>query len=214
MEQRLQNRLRMLTNTLGHFADHPDLWNGHPPIVRNVDALRAARGRMASAAETQEGSDSQGLTANKQAARTDAATRLTRLGRKVSAYALEAGDEDLRRAVDHSQSEWERMAEATFASRATNALDRIAALSTELAEYGVTDDEATAAREAVAEVGRLAERRDNTGATREVATGDIGEAYSDDAVPALDKLDRLVPALIEDEAFVDTYEEVRQILGD
>ena len=168
---------------------------------------------MAGAGDAQAANDPEGLTDQKDAARDDAARQLAALGQKATAYAIDAGDDVLRQAVDHSVSEWERMPEAAFASNAKDALDRIEAQAAPMAEYGVAPAQVTDARAAVAEVARLAERRDNTGAGRSVATDDIDEAYSEDALPALDQLARLVPVLVEDEAFVDRYREVRQIPG-
>ena len=51
MDRRQRNRLRMLARTLGHFDEYPDAWNGHPPIVRNVGALRAGYAALTGAAE-------------------------------------------------------------------------------------------------------------------------------------------------------------------
>lgn len=204
----------MLNRTLAHFGGHAALWNAHGPILANVAALQGARDRMVEAAADQAEGDTRGLTADKAAARAAAAALLTPLGQKVSAFALATGDEDLRRAVDFSRSEWERMSEAAFASQAATALDRTEARLAELGGYGVAAEDLTAARDAVAAVGALAERRDTTDAEREVATDAIAEAYSEDAVPALDQLDRLVPALVTDAAFVATYREVREVPGD
>ncbi len=214
MKATLRNRLRMLTNTLGHFDEHPDAWSGHPPLVQHVEALRAAHGRMAGAGDDQAANDPKGLTKQKTKARKAAAKALADLGLKATTYAVDVGDEVLRRAVDHARSEWERMPEGTFASKAKDALDRIEAQAEPMAAYGVAPRQIGAAREAVAEVARLTERRDNTDAGRSVATDDIEDAYSDDAVPTLAQLDRLVPTLVTDAAFVARYGEVRQIVGD
>jgi hypothetical protein len=159
MTRKLRNRLDMLHRTLAHFDGATAAWSDHEPLTRNVEKLRDATAEMDRAALVQAGGDTRGLTEAKRAARTHAAGLLHVLGRKVGAYALEAGDADLRRAVDRSRSEWDDLPDEAFGPEA------------------------------------------------------VEEAYSA-AVPTLEVLDRLVPALVEDPVFVATYAEVRQIEGD
>lgn len=140
----------------------------------------------------------EGLADNRAAARGAAEARLATLGRRASAYAVEASDADLREAVDHSRSDWKRMAEADFHARAEDALGRIDAALAPLAEYGVEKEDVAAARAALAAARPLTAGRDNV---RAVATG------------ALDVLDRLVPTLANT-AFVAEYRQVRRITGE
>ena len=214
MEERIRNRLRMLSNVLGHFDASPALWTDVEPVAQEVARLRAANDALVDAGDDQAANDPEGLTAQKRKARADGAKKMAALSDKVTAYAVSIGDEDLRKAVDHSESEWARMAEADFASEARDALDRTEAHLASLAPYKVTAEEIAAARADVSQVGRLAQRRDRTGAARAVATDELPEVYSEEARPALLQLDRLVPTLIDDEPFVDEYRENRRIPGD
>lgn len=213
MERRFENRLKMLRNTLAHFDAHPDLWSPEPPLVRNVATLRAGFDAMEDAGEGQAAGNTKGLTEDKRAARATAARLLVDLSLKVSGYAIEFKDADLRQAVDYSFSEWTRMSETDFKNEATDALDRTEAALPALAEYKVTAEQVSQARAAVAEVIELSSERDNVGAAREVDTAALPAGYSA-LVPTLDVLDRLVPALIDDADFVATYVQVRQIPGD
>lgn len=214
MNRRLRNRIRMLHTVLAHVDEHPDVWSDKPPIARNVAAVRATTEQIDATAEAQAAGDTQGLTENKRRARRAAVDALLDLGRKVAAYAIETGDADLRQAADRSRTDWRRMPDATFAAEAADLFRRVeAAPDGALDEYGVGATEVEDARAAVAEVGRLGEIRDNVGIDVSVATEDLDELYDDTAEP-LEVLDRLVPALIDDEGFVDEYARARRIPGD
>ena len=213
MDRRLENRLKMLEDTLAHFDAHPDAWNAEPPLVRNVATLRDGYVALDDAGEGQAAGDTTGLTQDKTAARAAAAKQLADLGLKVSAFAIETGDADLRKAVDHTAYEWGRKSEVDFKNDAANALDRTEAVLPALVEYKVTAEQISAARTAVARVGRIARQRDTTDAAREVDTDALWPGYSA-LVPTLAVLDRLVPALVENADFVATYRQVRQIPGD
>lgn len=213
MTRYLLNRLRMLRTTTDHFDEHPDLWNTLAPIVDALAPVRAARTALETTADIQADSDTRGLTADKARARDTATEQLVDLGRKTAAHAITIGDSDLQRAVDHSTSDWGRLAEDRFIADANSALTRIEAILPDLAPYDVTPDHLTAARASLADVRRLAGRRDNVAADRTDATDDLDQIYSD-AVEPLGVLDRLVPALITDAAFVDQYRIARRIPGD
>lgn len=213
MTRRLLNRLRMLRTTTDHFDEHPDLWNTLDPIVAALAPVRAARTALETTADVQANSDTKGLTTDKTRARTTATRQLVDLGRKVAAYAITIGDNDLQQAVDHSESDWDRLADDRFIADANSALTRIEAILPDLAPYQVTPDDLTAARASLTEIRRLAGRRDNVATDRTDATQDLDQIYTD-AVEPLGVLDRLVPALITDPAFVDQYRIARRIPGD
>ena len=212
MTSYLRRRLAMLRATLAHLDAHPDAWAGRAPIARNVETVREGLDALDRAAESQAAATPEGLTENRDDARDAAEARLVTLGRQASAYAVEAGDADLREAVDHSRSDWERMPEADFHARAEDALARIDAALAPLAEYGVEKEDVAAARAALAAARPLTAGRDNVRADRAVATDALGAGYTALLGP-LDVLDRLVPTLA-DAAFVAEYRQVRRITGE
>ena len=213
MNRRLQNRLRMLDNTLEHFDQHPALWSDKTKIAEGVDSVRAIVRRMNDAAEDQAGGDTKGLTQEKRRARRTTTDQLVDLGKKASAYAILEKDDDLRQAADLSHSDWGRFTDREFANKARDLLTLVEALPDgALDEYGLAPDETTTIRQSVAAVGRLGAQRDNVGVDRAEATGDLDDLYDETEKP-LDVLDRLVPVLIEDEGFVGEYRRVRQIPG-
>ena len=213
MTDYLRRRLDMLQRTLAHFDEHPDLWDAKPPIFSHVATVRDAEAAMTSAAGRQAGSAPTGLTKNKERAREHAVGLLADLSAKVASYARTVGDADLESAVDRSPTEWRRMPEEAFFAEADRALGRITAVLDQLAGYEVDRDGVTAAQEAVDAVRPLGATRDNVKADRGEATATLEAAYSG-AVPSLDELDGLVPALITDAAFVAEYQRVRRIDGD
>ena len=214
MNKRIRNRLRMIGTVLTHFDEHPDVWAAEPTVVTEVDALRDARARMDAAAETQAESDTRGHTRTKHAARAHAESLLADLSRKVRPYARKTGDEALLQAVDRSATEWGDLTDADLVTEADDVLTRTEAALPDLAPYKVTPEALTAARDAVAEVPRLARARDNVGADRGVATDDLDALYDAAARPPLTALDDLVPALLADDAFAAEYARVRRIPGD
>lgn len=213
MTAKTRRRLDMMQRTLAHFDQHPALWSGKAPIVLHVGTVREAEAAMEAAAGRQASSAPQGLTKNKEAARTHAAGLMAALSAKAGSYARTIGDADLEQAVDHSLSEWTRMAEEAFFADADRALDRIGGVLDALAGYEVDRADVTAARAAVNALRPMAPARDNVEADRAAATAALEAAYSG-AVPSLDELDTLVPALVDDAAFVAEYQRVRRIDGD
>ena len=214
MNRRLRNRHRMINTTLAHFDEHPGLWTDLRPLSTEVETLRTVRDRMDRAAGQKAASDTRGHTREKTAARDHAEALLTELSRKVRPYAKTAGDEPLLQAVDRSPTDWGRLPDADLVTEATDAIDRTEAVLPDLVDYEVSADDLAAARAAVARVPRLTETRDNVGADQTTAVADLDALYSDHALPALGRLDDLVPALVDDADFVAQYAVVRRIPGD
>ncbi|HEX9951816.1 MAG TPA: hypothetical protein VGB53_08615, partial [Rubricoccaceae bacterium] len=161
MKDTLRPRLAMLNAVLAHADEHPDLWAASVPIARNVAAVRAGRDEMDRAATVQAASDSEGLTANKRAAREAAVLLLASLSDVAEGYAVEIGDADFEAAVGYSPSEWRRMPEADFFPLADAALDRIDAALDALDEYEVTKQDLADARAALDAARPLTATRDN-----------------------------------------------------
>ena len=213
MDRRIENRIKMLRSTLHHFDAHPDAWDADGPLGELVGTLRQRFREITDAATAQAAGDTRGLTEDRDAALETAAGRLAHLGEKVGGYALVVGDADLRRAVEHTAYEWARMSQADFVRNAADALRRTEAVLDELGPYKVTPEEVAAARAAVAEVPRLTADRDAAEDQGAVATDALPATYTR-AVPTLTALDRLVPGLVDDAAFVAGYREAHQIPGD
>ena len=210
MRAYVRRRLDMLHRTLAHFDAHPKAWNTAPALVRNVQTVRGAAATIEAAAEGQDAGNATGLTQDKTDARDHAEGLLGALGEAVGAYAIESGDDDFRAATDLPRSEWDRMSDADFFSQSAVTLARIEAALPDLAEYEVTGTDVSEAREAVEAARPLGATRDTRAAGRTVATGTLGATYSA-AVPALEVLDRLVPRLVKDAAFVAEYRVVRRL---
>ncbi len=209
----LRRRLTMLHATLAHFDAHPDAWAGIEDVEDSVQAVRDGTSAIERHAETQAAATPEGVTENRDAARDAAEDLLARLGRRVSAHAIRIGDADLREAVDHSRSDWDRMAEADFFSTAADALDRTEAVLPDLTRVRVTSKDVDAARAAVEAARPGTAARDGVRARRVTATAALGGGYSA-VVGPLDVLDRLVPELVEDAGFVAEYRVVRRVPGD
>ncbi|WP_412062370.1 hypothetical protein [Rubrivirga sp. IMCC45206] len=213
MTRYIRNRLRMLRATVAHFDEHPDAWSAKPPVVRALAPIRDAHATLEAAATAQAEGDTTGLTEDKGDARDDATTGLVTLGKRVTAYAVEIGDDDLRAALDHSRSDWDRFPDDVFYAQARRALNRAEPLLTALTEFEVTAEQLTAVRADLAEFVRIAGLRDTTDASGTAATEDLDTVYSN-AVKPLKQLDRVVDALVADPAFVAQYHVVRRIPGD
>lgn len=212
MEDTLRPRIAMLRAVLAHFDAHPELWADKDPIARNVGFVRDGLVGIEGAAERQAGSDPEGFTEDKAAARDAAEELLADLSAGATAYADEAGDADLEAAVDVSRTTWDRMAEADFFARAAVVLDRVEGALGVLAEYDVTKEEVATARAAVEAARPGTEVRDNVVADRGASTAALGSGYSS-VVRPLRRLDKLVPRQVRDAAFVAEYRRVRRVTG-
>lgn len=203
----------MLRAVLHHMDGQPALWTGVAPIADEVEAVRNGLDAIEAAAEKQATNDPEGFTEEKTAARHRAAALLASLGNRAAPYARKVGDADLRRAVDHSETEWKRMAEADFFAEAAGTLDRLTRDLDRFAGYQIDRAAIDAARDAVEAARPLAARRDAARAHRTAATAALDDGYAP-LVPSLDALDDLVPELISDAEFVAGYRTARRVTDD
>ena len=213
MTDYLIRRAEMLDTVLALLDASPDVWTTSKPIVRAVAEVRDGRAGIAVAAGTQAASKPEGLTEDRDEDRGAVATRLAVLGKKATAYALEFGDADLRKAVDVSRTKWVKMAEARFFSEADAALARIEARLDALDEFKVTKAEIDAARAGLDALRPQTAARNTVGDARAVATDDLDGGYSA-VVNPLRRLDRLMATQIADDTFVARYREARKVTGD
>jgi hypothetical protein len=216
MDKYHRNRLAMLQNVVEHFDDHPTLWQDTPPLADNVAQVRAATDAMLQADQKKSASDTRGHTQAKGATRTELNQRLADMGDLVTAYAIHTGvpaRQTLTQTADRSKSEWGRMPETAFASNARAALDAVEPHLSGLADFGVTADTLAALRSDVDAYAQLAPERANLSADESDAVAAIAEAYRSTLEP-FDVLDRIVPLLISDVAFVREYEVLRRIPGE
>jgi hypothetical protein len=213
MTEHFRNRLNMLDATLEHFDQHEALWQDKTVIADRVAAVRAGRDAMVEADRAKAANDPTAVTEQKRAARKRLEALLTALGQKAGSYAVIEDDTDLRRAVDHPKSTWARLPDAELLTDAEVAVEKTEPHLSALADYGVAESDLQAIRDAAEAFRPLSRRRANTQVDRTTAIGAIGEAYEDTLQP-LALLDRLVPALIPNEAFTAEYERVRRILGE
>ncbi len=210
MTEYIRHRLDMLHGVLAHFDEFPDRWAGIEDIEDAVQAVREGTAAIEGHARTQAAATPEGLTINRDAARDVAEALLARLGKRVGAHAARIKDADLREAVRHSRTEWDRMSDADFHANAADALARTEAILPDLARVRVGKDDLAEIRTALEAARPQTATRDTVRARRVAATAALGGGYSP-LIGPLDILDDLVDELIDDPEFVARYHVLRRI---
>lgn len=204
------NRMAMYRAVLDHFDQYPALWQPHPPLVEAVGGLRQALAGLEAEGQVQARGDTTGLTRDKNAQRARLCDRAFQVIRKLRPYARRVGNQTLLHAIDYGRTELENVAEADVLQRCETVHAHGQAHLSALADYGLTQAELDALRADLDVFRTLTPARDQQQAEGVAATGRLGTLFAQ-ALHALDLLDDLVEALLDDAGFQTTYTAVRRI---
>jgi hypothetical protein len=132
------------------------------------------------------------------------------LSLKLRSYAKVTQDHVLQEAVDYSYTALERGPQQLVLQRCQRIAQHARDHLPELAAYRVTEEEVTALEQLLSMTEPMTPARNVILGSRKTATGNIPELIGQ-ARKQLDTLDDLVEGIIDDETFVSTYFNVRQV---
>ncbi|RYY92484.1 MAG: hypothetical protein EOO11_21225 [Chitinophagaceae bacterium] len=208
MKQRELNFQEMLANTLGHFDLHPDDWNGEAPVVARVNRLKTLYAALQKFGGTQRRGS--GSAAVKDAELDRAVSIAFPLATRLRSFARSISDPLLLAAADHNESDLRYGQQELRIGYMNDILDKAVLHARQLEAFKVRPDDIEALRNALQSAGAL--RRDSNDARShiQVATSGI-PATIDDCRAELEALDDDVPALLENDEFIQAYFVARRV---
>ena len=211
MKSRESNFLNMTNAVLTGMNADMDAWTDKKPIADAVMKIKGYKGEVEGLALEQASSTTEGATTTLDSA-LEAMTDLTLLViKKVRPFIRATGKTELLPRVDFSESELTQIRQIDKLNRCKIVLETARQLQPEMTDYELSAEDLDALQSAINGVAMLAGERDSIIGSRKTATEGIPEVI-DQIRKQFDMLDDLVPAMLDDKTFVNTYQNNRRII--
>ena len=211
MKSRESNFLNMTNAVLTGMNADKETWTEKKPIADAVMKIKGYKGEVEGLALEQASSTTNGATTTLDSA-LEAMTDLTLLViKKVRPFIRATGKTELLPRVDFSESELTQIRQIDKLNRCKIVLETARQLQPEMTDYELSVEDLDAQQSAINGVAMLAGERDAIIGSRKTATEGIPEVI-DQMRKQFDMLDDLVPAMIDDKTFVNTYQNNRRII--
>ncbi len=211
MQQRTINFLKMTSGVIAGMESEKSVWEGEEEIAGIYTALKAAYNKIEGTNQGILGTDTTGLTDEKDSL-FDSITHLTfKLCNKMSAYAKLKKDNVLLPLVDVSLSTLQRGIEKEAVDRCAAIADKALAILSQLTTFKVTEAQLTTIKQQVKAYHAVMDGRKATSGNLTVSAEEISAGVAT-IREKFDVLDSLVEGLIEDEGFIARYKSWRRIV--
>jgi hypothetical protein len=188
------------------------VWQNNATIKKLVDALIASEAGLESTAVEQDGSKTNGHTEQKNLAFETHAAKMYKLGRKLTLYAKNTNNAILRAKADVSESKIDSLSDDNALILFASMLLLARTEQANLADYGITAQELDSLEAQQTQMKQLIAQRNAVSQTHHQATRGINEQVAD-ARLILSKLDDAFEGMIDDDAFIAGWFDVRKIKG-
>lgn len=201
----------MFKAVLAHLDSKPAGWNTLPALAELVEQFRAFTNAMIQLGLTQSERNTMGYTLDKDAQLEDMCELTYQLLLKIRPYARKTKNNVLLQAVDYAPTSLRTGAESEIITRCQLIHNQATTHLAGLAAYMVTEAELNAVQAAIDTFKPLSGARDAISGERTTATANI-PVMMNQAKETLASIDDLVEALVKDSPFVETYQQVRQVI--
>ena len=187
------------------------LWSEIKPIADAVLNIKGHQGELDGLAFEQASGTTKGATQTLQANQEAMAGLAVQVVQKLRPFAVVGNNKDLLARIDYTISDFTHGKQIDALNRCKIVLEEGRKYQPEMADYKLSVEELDALEAAINGVAMLSGNRDSIIGTRKTATDGI-PVLIDRIRTQLELLDDLVPALVGDAAFVQTYKNNRRII--
>lgn len=195
-----------------YLQKHQSIWNRHQVIARYVNDLVTEKGQIDAAWLQQEQNTTSGQTDNKHIQMTDLVSRTYKLTCKLSFFAKDTKNVTLYEKTSVSES-WFRADGESELFRKCNTMVALGRQNLANARnYGVTEEELADIERHITTVSQLPSELAMTANERKAATQSIKQHIAKSR-EILSTLDDAFEGMIDDDAFLDGWFDVRKVKG-
>jgi hypothetical protein len=205
------NFLNMTNAVLSGMDADTEAWTEKKPIADAVIKIKGHKSELEGLAFEQASGTTNGATENLQSALKVMLELTHQVIKKVRPFTRVTGKADLLHRIDFSRSELDRLRQVDALNQCKIVLETSRQLQPEMTDYELSVEDLDALQSAINGVAMLAGERDAIIGSRKTATEGIPEVI-DQIRKQFDILDDLVPAMIDDKTFVNTYQNNRRII--
>ncbi len=205
------NFMNMADTVISQLNASAAIWSDKKPIAEVVLKIKAQKSELESLAVKQTSAITKGATMTlkaKQAAMVNLAMQVIQ---KLRPFATVTNNQDLLSRIDYTISDFTHGKQIDALSRCMIVLETGRRYQAEMAGYELGPEELDALEAAINEVTTLSGKRDGIIGLRKTATDSIA-ALIDQIRHQLELLDDLIPGLVTDPTFVQTYKNNRRII--
>ena len=203
--------MNMADTVIGFLDAFASVWSGIPSIADTVLKLKGHKSAIDGLAFEQASGVTKGATNLLQVSREAMTGLAVPVIQKLRPFAKVAGKADLLPLIDFSESELTQISHKDGLNRCKVVLEEGRKYQPEMADFGLSVEELDALEAAINGVAMLSGDRDGIIGARKTATQGIQDQI-DKIRDQLEILDDLVPALVSDNTFVQTYKNNRRII--
>ncbi len=211
MKQTEVNFINMTDTVISGFTADTPLWEGKKPVADAFLNIKGYRGEVAGLALDQASGTTAGATNLLQENIETMGAISMAIVQKLRPFALAAGKTEMAAAIDFSKSDFGHGKQVDALNKAKIVLSNARQYQPEMADYELKVEECDALEAAINGVAMLSGNRDAIIGARKTATDGIPELIKK-LRSSLEILDDLVPALITNAKFVQTYKNNRRII--
>lgn len=209
MDQRQVNYLTMTRGVATHFKNNKPVWEGFS-LVKNIFSGMEAVSVKADAETQKQTLTTTGHTKLKDELLEEMLELTYKAALKLSAYARITKDTLLLTSVKYSRSALDDGTALEIANRCSVIAEKFRINISNLADLLVTEEEVSKLEKAIEAFRKAPALRDTIAGERKTSTFNIGEGISS-LKESFKILDELVESLIQNENFVNTYWNLRNI---
>ena len=211
MTQDQINTRNMIDTVLSGLKEDPGKWEGKDPIAQRVTNVEAYRSEITGLEYDQASAKTPGATKVLHSGLDTMASLTTQTIQRLRPYAIAEDNPELLAAVDFSPSELSQVKQQVSVNRCKIVYEQAKKYQGQMDGYELNDDLLDALGFAVNGVALQTGQRDAIIGAGKTATEAI-PVLLNKAVGQLKQLDDLIPALVADEKFVQTYKNNRRII--
>lgn len=210
MTQRQINEANMISGINTHFAERLAAWNTKPVIVQSVNTLKSTSDALDLKMKTQNDLSSLDLGGQKDYYKNSMCESGIQVVIRVRPYAKRTNNVELLKAIDFSETSIAQGSGAEVAKRCETIASKAAEVLVAAKDFGLTQANIDALKKAIADYDKYTDKKTTTTGNLSTATATIPTLIKA-AKEELKILDDLVPALVTDKEFIDTYFQLRVV---
>ncbi len=212
MEQKAKTFWEMEKESISYIRKNENIWVQKAVIAAVVNELEKNEFNLQNAFKLQDSSDPGGAVAQKKLFRSKFLHHVYRLGRKLSLYAKDSGNQNLLNDVDIAETSFLKSGEKVALIKSSTILKRGYEYLEQVSGYDVTADELKRLSEELLLLENLQPQIGLVTNDRKSAVRSIKQLTAE-ARTLLDKLDDGFEGMIDDVSYLDGWFAIRKIKG-